>query len=98
MLNRPDPTKVATVAQRLTYARLCVPMTREAAAKRTRIPFCTLQDYERGKRAVPLQRLGWLAKLYKVRPSWLSMGEGETPTPPPPPRRMTELERIMRCL
>jgi transcriptional regulator with XRE-family HTH domain len=98
MLNAPNPERIATVGQRLIFARLAKRHTRRHVQNRTRIPELTLKAYEKGLRGVPLQRLRWLAKLYGVRLAWLTDGEGELPPITPPPRKLTELERIMRCL
>lgn len=97
VLRKPDPTKLATVGDRLTYARAAAQLTRDWVRKKTGIPVLTLQSYEYGKRAVPMDRIRPLAALYRCSVKWLTLGEGEAPAYVPP-RKLTELERIMRCL
>jgi transcriptional regulator with XRE-family HTH domain len=92
----PSPTPdLSTLGKRLQHARQCKRLELRYVAKRWGASRWTLLDHERGKRPVPYERISWYCKLYGVSRKWLVDGEGEGPALP---HRMTEVERIMRCL
>lgn len=88
-----DP--VETLGQRIRHARYCARLTPKLVAYKMRISPLTLRSWENGQRPVQADKLPWMAKLFGVSVPWLLDGTGPGPVLP---RRLTEVERIMRCL
>lgn len=80
-----NPERIATLSERLTYARRCRRYTHRLICKYTGVNRHTFAQYEAGKVSWPWELVRVLCWIYEVPVEWAVDGVGELPCHPPPP-------------